>query len=387
MTNDNDFSSMTMNLLEQILDHAESPAGMAGHLVGRMRGIIDCQAAVLLEYHAETPSHPWYHAAVSPESRQPDTETPLMYQLASVGLTGDPRELLSRGDAGPAGDLLRRSPWTAAALLPLVFGATRHGVLVFLDPADPGLAAGMIRSFEPISHVIALVLKNAILHRYFEDTIELRTSQLAGSELRFRILTETVPVGVYQTDINGGIAYVNNRWCELSGVSALDADGSSWLAAVHPDDRQRVMRNWDRCRQREQPFSVELRYQRADGSVVWVLQQAAPVFADNGAASGYIGTVTDITERIRHEQALTALNQDLERRVEERTSELKQSNCDLIRALDQSSRLQEAIIIKEKLASLTPMVAGVSHELNTPIGNIAVLSSALQERFHEYRQR
>jgi C4-dicarboxylate-specific signal transduction histidine kinase len=77
----------------------------------------------------------------------------------------------------------------------------------------------------------------------------------------------------------------------------------------------------------------------------------------------------------------------LERRVEERTSELKQSNCDLIRALDQSSRLQEAIIIKEKLASLTPMVAGVSHELNTPIGNIAVLSSALQERFHEYRQR
>jgi C4-dicarboxylate-specific signal transduction histidine kinase len=99
------------------------------------------------------------------------------------------------------------------------------------------------------------------------------------------------------------------------------------------------------------------------------------------------GTVTDITERIRHEQALTALNQDLERRVAERTSELSQSNGELTRALEQTKRLQEAIIIKEKLASLTPMVAGVSHELNTPIGNIAVLSSALQERFHEFRQR
>jgi PAS domain S-box-containing protein len=387
MSSETAFSSMTMNLLEQILDQAESPAGMASHLVGRMREIIGCQAAVLLEYHAETPSHPWYHAAVSPGNRQPDTENPIIYQLASAGIAGTPPIILSREDDGPAGELLRRSAWAVAALLPLEFGVTRHGVLVFLDPADRGRAVGLLGSFEPFSHIIALVLKNAIIHRYFEDTIEQRTSQLAGSELRFRILTETVPVGVYQTDLKGDIVYVNNRWCELCGVSALDADGVSWLTAVHPDDRQRVKKDWEMSRQRDLPFSAELRYQHSDGSIIWVLQQAAPVFAESGATSGYIGTVTDITERIQHEQDLTALNQDLERRVVERTSELSRSNEELTRVLEQTKRLQEAIIIKEKLASLTPMVAGVSHELNTPIGNISVLSSALQERFNDYRHR
>lgn len=79
--------------------------------------------------------------------------------------------------------------------------------------------------------------------------------------------------------------------------------------------------------------------------------------------------IRDITERKRSVEALRQLNEDLEERVEQRTQELR-------RAMDQ-------IVESEKLASLGGIVAGVAHELNTPIGNIVMMASALGDRLAE----
>ncbi len=99
---------------------------------------------------------------------------------------------------------------------------------------------------------------------------------------------------------------------------------------------------------------------------------------------GCLLRLSDITEAKAREQQLREsmrhgqeLNENLEKRVAERTLELST----MLALLKQS---QDELIESERLASLGSLVAGVSHELNTPIGNVLMLSSTLQDRVREF---
>jgi signal transduction histidine kinase len=89
----------------------------------------------------------------------------------------------------------------------------------------------------------------------------------------------------------------------------------------------------------------------------------------------------EMNEKIKaREKELKELNKSLEIKVEQRTNELKKRNKDLIRSMEDLHTMQEALVQSEKLASLGGIVAGVAHELNTPIGNaITSLSSQISE--------
>lgn len=92
-----------------------------------------------------------------------------------------------------------------------------------------------------------------------------------------------------------------------------------------------------------------------------------------------IGIVRDISERKAKEQQINALNTSLEQRVAERTQTLSET-------LTQLKNAQQELIQREKMASLGSLVAGVAHELNTPIGNALTLSSSLSNRVTHFRQ-
>jgi len=81
----------------------------------------------------------------------------------------------------------------------------------------------------------------------------------------------------------------------------------------------------------------------------------------------------DITERMEAEVAIQKLNQELEGRVEERTRELREA--------------QDKLVTSEKMAALGNLVAGVAHEINTPLGIGLTASSHLGERVDHYRDR
>lgn len=384
MSADKAINFMTLDIIEQILAHAENPEQLCQYLAGQMRELVGARLVLLLEYRSETPETSWRLITSCPRHLAAGLNLDAIYALARACETDSRMRFHTSRETGEAAIQLKRGGWESMALLPLGFGSQRYGIMILLDIIDPIHTSRSIDTLGPLGGIIGIIMRNSMLYSELENTIERRATELAASELRFRTLTETAPVGVYQTAPDGTLGYVNNMWAELCGMPIGEATGADWLTNVHPDDRPRVNELWQRCQRQNQPMTIELRYLRPDRSVVWVLQQASPVYASSGAAAGYIGTVTNITERIRHEQALQTLNVDLEQRVQERTLELRRSNQELQAALEQTQRLQEAIIVKEKLASLTPMVAGVSHELNTPIGNIAVLASALQERMNEY---
>jgi PAS domain S-box-containing protein len=85
----------------------------------------------------------------------------------------------------------------------------------------------------------------------------------------------------------------------------------------------------------------------------------------------------DVTERKHLESELQSLNTDLEARVAERTHALDQANRELLATMDTLTRTQDELINSEKLASLGSLVAGVAHELNTPLGNAMVSASTM----------
>jgi PAS domain S-box-containing protein len=126
---------------------------------------------------------------------------------------------------------------------------------------------------------------------------------LKESQQLFQTLSQVSPVGIFRTKPDGYTTYVNPKWQELSGLTFDEAVGFGWLQAVHPEDKEQVEGRWYSDVHLKKSSIAEYRFLRSDGSVVWVMGNAVPEKRDN-EVTGYIGTITDITERKLAEKAL-----------------------------------------------------------------------------------
>ncbi len=139
---------------------------------------------------------------------------------------------------------------------------------------------------------------------------------LRESEKRFRTLASRAPVGIFMTDARGDTVFVNEAWCTMAGLTAVQAQGHGWINAVHPDDRARLRAGWDEAVGRGAASNAEFRFLRPDGSVAWVQGSAVQLRDVGGRASGYVGTVADITARKLAEDEVRRQAQHLSLAVE-----------------------------------------------------------------------
>ncbi|GJL78950.1 MAG: hypothetical protein NPINA01_19390 [Nitrospinaceae bacterium] len=120
----------------------------------------------------------------------------------------------------------------------------------------------------------------------------------------FKASTRVSPVGVFRTDPNGLCHFVNAGWSEITGLSFEEAQGDGWTRGLHPEDQDRVAKAWSEAADKGLPFRCEYRFQRADGKITWVLGQAEAQRDSLGDVSGFIGTISDLTETKRTEERL-----------------------------------------------------------------------------------
>ena len=128
-----------------------------------------------------------------------------------------------------------------------------------------------------------------------------------------RSFVESLPVGVFATDPEGACIYVNKKWQEITGLSMAQARGQGWAQALYPQDRDPVFREWQAAIAEDRDFSLEYRFQRHSGGVVWVYGQSSARRDELGNVIAYVGTITDITQQKNAEQKVRESNALLER--------------------------------------------------------------------------
>jgi PAS domain S-box-containing protein len=144
-----------------------------------------------------------------------------------------------------------------------------------------------------------------------------RGSELGTGEPVKEFLSQLVPIGIMRTDASGHCTHVNEHWCHLAGLSTDEALEEAWSQTVHPDDRDRVLGEWETATSRAVEFRSDCRWQAPSGKVRWVATHALPVFDGDGRLEGYVGAVQDVTDQRRAEEELRRLAHDLGERVKE----------------------------------------------------------------------
>lgn len=144
----------------------------------------------------------------------------------------------------------------------------------------------------------------------------------------------------------------------------------SFKALIHPQDLPHFEQELGEvlaCHTAE--YTAQFRMKNSAGNWVWVADQGKVVETTAGNKPVRLsGTTRDISELKHQEQQLQKLNDELEQKIEQRTRQYMDKNEELVDTLGTLKNTQDQLVESEKMASLGNLIAGISHEINTPVG-------------------
>ncbi len=206
-----------------------------------------------------------------------------------------------------------------------------------------------------------------------EDITERKQTEAAlrYSERHYRRIVETASEGVWMFDADSKTTFANARMAEMLGYNPEQMQGRSLFDFMDEEGR-RVYESYLQRRRQGLPERHDFRFRRRDGSDLWAIVSATPIFDDEGEFIGVLRMITDISDR---KQAEIELRQSKFR--------LKAKNEQLKQALGKLKRTQAQLVQSEKMVSLGQLVAGVAHEINNPTsfiyGNVEHAEHYIQE--------
>ncbi|TAH11874.1 MAG: PAS domain S-box protein [Curvibacter sp.] len=207
------------------------------------------------------------------------------------------------------------------------------------------------------------------------DVSERKATERALQRERERLVNilKGTNAGAWEVNLQTGELQVNDRWIELTGYQLEDLSPFSLSKLgplIHLEDQEPAQTAFvQHLKGRSPYYSFEYRFLRKNGNWVWLAAhgQVATRTAD-GRAEWMAGVFMDIGERKVAEQKIRTLNETLEERVTERSVQLSA-------AMQTLHRSQEELARSAAKATLSTLVASVTHELATPLSNSLITAS------------
>jgi len=137
--------------------------------------------------------------------------------------------------------------------------------------------------------------------------------KLAREAARLQALIDTVPSFLWTSFPDGSKEFLNKQWYEYTGLTQEQGKGWGWKVVVHPDDLDRLVREWLALLNDPKPGELETRIRRYDGEYRWFLIRVLPEFDAEGNVVRWFGSDTDIEDRKRAETKLLEDERELRR--------------------------------------------------------------------------
>ncbi len=116
-------------------------------------------------------------------------------------------------------------------------------------------------------------------------------------EQEFQALADSAPVLIWMSGPDKGCTFFNRQWLEFTGVQIEEQLGQGWLQLVHPEDRDRVLRDYQASFDQGREFEFEYRLRHNEGSYRWIRDRGLPRIDSQRRVFGFVGSAWDLSDQ------------------------------------------------------------------------------------------
>ncbi len=211
---------------------------------------------------------------------------------------------------------------------------------------------------------------------------------LRMSEEKYRSILENMEEGYFEVDLSGCMTFFNQSTCQILGISRKELLGMHYRKYTKKDSADKMTKIFNQVYRTGIAANVTDYIVIRENDDTRILgMSTSPIKNTDEEIIGFRGIARDDTDRKLAEEKIRRLNDELEQQVAERTEQLNIVIDELKTSLVTIRKTQNQLVETEKMAALGGLVAGVAHEINTPVGVAITAASLLEEKTQDFNEQ